>query len=164
MRTLICPTCGCSLVRLGVTQDNATVYRFEGEERLFCCQECLDLFVSDPAKYLGETRDLVVCPTCLAEKPRQWAVMVKVANDEVWFCRCPYCREGTHSTASTPCSSPSKRNPAKRTSARFLGLLAIKGNAAYFEMEKLTELTHKLETLRPGKKQGFRSVRSRDWL
>ena len=93
MSTLICPTCGCSLVRLGVPKDKATVYRFEGEEHLFCCQGCLDLFVTDPAKYLGETRDLVVCPTCLAEKPRQWAVMLKVANDEVWFCRCPYCRE-----------------------------------------------------------------------
>ena len=23
------------------------------------------------------------------EKPRQWAVMLNVANDEVWFCRCP---------------------------------------------------------------------------
>ncbi len=93
MSTLICPTCGCSLVRLGVPKDKATVYRFESEEHLFCCQGCLDLFVTDPAKYLGETRDLVVCPTCLAEKPRQWAVMLKVANDEVWFCRCPYCPE-----------------------------------------------------------------------
>ncbi len=90
MSTLICPTCGCSLMRLGVTKDKATVYRFEGEERLFCCQGCLDLFVTDPAKYLGETGDLVVCPTCLAEKPRQWAVMLNVADEEIWFCRCPY--------------------------------------------------------------------------
>ncbi len=49
MSTPICPTCGCSLVRLGVSKDQATVYRFEGEERLFCCQGCLDLFVTDPA-------------------------------------------------------------------------------------------------------------------
>ncbi len=93
MSPLICPTCGCSLVRLGVSKDQATVCLFEGEERLFCCQGCLDLFVTDPARYLAETRDLVVCPSCLAEKPRRWAVMLKVANHEVWFCRCPYCPE-----------------------------------------------------------------------
>ncbi len=28
MSTLICPTYGCSLVRLGVSKDKATVYRF----------------------------------------------------------------------------------------------------------------------------------------
>jgi hypothetical protein len=51
------------------------------------------LFLTDPARYLAETRDLVVCPSCLAEKPRKWAVTLNVANHEVWFCRCPYCPE-----------------------------------------------------------------------
>ncbi len=40
MSTLICPTCGCSLVRLGVPKDKATVYRFErafGEESGCSC-------------------------------------------------------------------------------------------------------------------------------
>ena len=44
----VCPTCGCSLVRLGVSKDNATVYRFEGEERLFCCQGCESSFIASP--------------------------------------------------------------------------------------------------------------------
>ena len=93
MNTLICSTCGCSLVRLGVTKEKSAAYSYEGEERRFCCQGCVDLFVTDPAKYLEETKDLIVCPTCLAEKPRKWAVKLKIANRELHFCRCPYCPE-----------------------------------------------------------------------
>ena len=44
-------------------------------------------------QYLEETKDLVVCPTCLAEKPVQWAVRMEIAGWEVFFCRCPYCPE-----------------------------------------------------------------------
>ena len=85
--------CGCSLVRLGVTAEQSPAYRHEGEEHRFCCQPCLDLFAKNPMKYLEETKDLIVYPTCLAEKPRKWAAMLKVGDQEVWFCRCPYCAE-----------------------------------------------------------------------
>ena len=74
MKTLICPTCGCSLVRLGISKDKATAYRHEGTEYFFCCQGCLDVFVSNPENRLEETKDLIVCPTCLAEKTPQSAV------------------------------------------------------------------------------------------
>ena len=93
MNTIICSTCGCSLVRLGVTKDQSVAYRYKDEEYRFCCQGCVDLFLTDPEKYLEETKDLIVCPTCLAEKPREWAVKITVANQEVDFCRCPYCPE-----------------------------------------------------------------------
>ncbi len=93
MKTPICPTCGCSLVRLGISKDKAIPYSYGGEDYLFCCQGCVDLFATDPGKYLGETKDLIVCPTCLAEKPSQSAVSVEIAGEHVHFCRCPYCVE-----------------------------------------------------------------------
>ena len=93
MKTLICPTCGCSLVRLGVSKENSVAHRHNGEEYRFCCQGCVGLFITDPEKYLGETMDLIVCPTCLAEKPLKLAVVLKIGQHEINFCRCPYCRE-----------------------------------------------------------------------
>ena len=93
MKTLICPTCGCSLVRLGIERDKATIGRINGTEYLFCCQGCADLFQRDSQKYLKETQDLIVCPTCLAEKPRQSAVKMETSGQNVYFCRCPYCME-----------------------------------------------------------------------
>ncbi len=79
MNTLICPTCGCSLVRLGVTKDKATSYRHHRQEYHFCCQGCVDLFITDPEEHLQETNNPIVCPTCLAEKPLNTAVKVKIA-------------------------------------------------------------------------------------
>jgi len=93
METLICRTCGCSLVRLGVSNEKAVAGSYDGKEYHFCCQGCADLFMKDPKKYLQDTNDLIVCPTCLAEKPLQWAVKLKIAGQEVHFCRCPYCVE-----------------------------------------------------------------------
>ena len=93
MKTPICPTCGCSLVRIGITEDKSTPHRHDGREYRFCCQGCVDRFVTDPQKYLQNTSDLVVCPTCLAEKPLQRAVKSKIAGHEVHFCGCPYCVE-----------------------------------------------------------------------
>ena len=93
MKTLICLTCGCSLVRLGVSKGKSVTYRHNGEEYRFCCQGCTDLFITDPQKYLQETNGLIVCPTCLAEKPLQWAIKLKIAGQEVHFCRCPHCPE-----------------------------------------------------------------------
>ncbi len=91
METLICPTCGCSLVRLGISKDKATTYSHEGKAYFFCCQGCVDVFAADPEKRLEETKDVIVCPTCLAEKPRQWAVTLEHAGEEIHFCRCPHC-------------------------------------------------------------------------
>ncbi len=93
MQTPICPTCGCSLVRLGITREQATPLQHDGSEYLFCCQACADLFVDDPEEYLRETSDLIVCPTCLAEKPQRSAVELTVDGQVVQFCRCPYCTE-----------------------------------------------------------------------
>ena len=93
MKTLICPTCGCSLVRLGITKEKSATDRYHGEEHRFCCRGCADLFSTDPEKYLQQTKDIVVCPTCLAEKPIESAVTMNVGGHEVHFCGCPYCAE-----------------------------------------------------------------------
>lgn len=42
MKTLICPYCGCSLVRLGISKDKAATYSYHGTEHHFCCQDCAD--------------------------------------------------------------------------------------------------------------------------
>ncbi len=83
MKTLICPTCGCSLVRLGISKDKATPYTYNDEEYYFCCQGCADIFVTDPDKYLQELSELIVCPVCLAEKPKDVAVKLEIAGQEV---------------------------------------------------------------------------------
>ena len=93
MKTLICRTCGCSLVRLGITEEKAATRSHEGEEHRFCCQLCVDLFVTDPKKYLQETTGLIVCPTCLGEKPLPLTSTLQHGGQEVHFCRCPYCME-----------------------------------------------------------------------
>ncbi len=93
MKTPICPTCGCSLVRLGIKKEQAPAYRHNNEEYHFCCQACVDLFAVNPAKYLNETGDLTVCPSCLAEKPPHMTVKLEIKGQELHFCRCPYCAE-----------------------------------------------------------------------
>jgi len=93
MKTLICRTCGCSLVRLGISKDKATFYPHEDEEYSFCCQGCVEVFMTDPQKYLQETEDVIVCPTCLGEKPQQWSAKLNWGGQELHFCHCPYCRE-----------------------------------------------------------------------
>ena len=93
MNTLICRTCGCSLVRLGISKDKSARCHHDGKEYHFCCEGCADLFPADPRKYLQETSELIVCPTCLAEKPLKWAVAFNIGGREVHFCRCPYCAE-----------------------------------------------------------------------
>ncbi|MCH7772459.1 MAG: YHS domain-containing protein, partial [Bacteroidetes bacterium] len=52
MKTIICRTCGCSLVRLGISNEHAATYSYNGEEHHFCCQGCSELFITDPIKYL----------------------------------------------------------------------------------------------------------------
>ena len=91
MDTLICRTCGCSLVRLGISADAATMHEHRGEHHPFCCPGCVEVFITDPDRYLDETGDLIVCPTCLAEKPIGSAASVSIGGQDVHFCRCPYC-------------------------------------------------------------------------
>ena len=93
MKTLICPTCGCSLVRLGISKDKASPYHYNGKEYLFCCQQCVDLFVADPEQHLQRTKNVIVCPTCLGEKPPASAFTFEYAGQEVHYCGCPYCQE-----------------------------------------------------------------------
>jgi YHS domain-containing protein len=89
----ICPTCGCSLVRLGIAPDDAARYEHRDEQLLFCCQGCVDLFRDHADTYLAEIRDWSVCPTCLAEKPEHLTVSISHEGQEVRFCRCPHCVE-----------------------------------------------------------------------
>jgi len=94
-KTLICPTCNCSLVRLGIEPDKAATYSHNGEKLYFCCQGCADVFSTstDPQKYLDEIEDFIVCPVCLAEKPSQLAVKLEVAATIVDRVRSiTYCR------------------------------------------------------------------------
>ena len=88
--TPICPACGCSLVRLGIARADAPAYEYRGEALLFCCSGCIEVFKGDPERYLEEIRDWVVCPTCLAEKPKQLTVSIE-HEGEVHCCRCPGC-------------------------------------------------------------------------
>ncbi len=93
MKSLICPTCGCSLVRLGISKDKAVAYTHDAEEYHFCCDGCLDQFVSDPEKHLRETDELIVCPTCLTEKPPNLTKHLELEGEVFHFCRCPYCMD-----------------------------------------------------------------------
>ncbi|MBA3262075.1 MAG: hypothetical protein H0T69_06345 [Thermoleophilaceae bacterium] len=93
MNGALCPTCRCSLVRLGVPHAEAASVLHAGEQFYFCCQGCADLFAHKPESCLAEIRDWIVCPTCLAEKPMGLAVSIEHGGQEVWFCRCPGCVE-----------------------------------------------------------------------
>ena len=87
--TPICPTCNCSLIRLGIGSDRWTKLIYEDKEYFFCCQACVDLFNQKPSRYLKEIENLVVCPTCLAEKPLQQTVRMEIAGWEVFFVDVP---------------------------------------------------------------------------
>ncbi len=88
---MICSTCGCSLVRLGIRKDQAIRQEYGSATYFFCCQGCLSLFKQAPEMHLNETSDIKVCPTCLAEKPISFTVRVHFEGTELHFCRCPYC-------------------------------------------------------------------------
>ena len=93
MKTPICPTCGCSLVRLGIAKDEAVSYLHNGEEHRFCCEGCVDVSVANPDKYLQEVSNLAVCPVCLAEKMLESTVELAHAGTTLHFCRCPHCAD-----------------------------------------------------------------------
>lgn len=88
---MICSTCGCSLIRLGINFSQAPRVMYKSVEHFFCCQGCLTIFEQEPEKLLGETSDIKICPTCLAEKPSAHSVPYKHNGHELRFCRCPYC-------------------------------------------------------------------------
>lgn len=91
--TPICPACGCSLVRLGISRAHAVRREHRGEELLFCCRGCAEVFGEDPDRYLGEIADWIVCPTCLAEKRKALTVSISHEGRDIHFCRCPRCLE-----------------------------------------------------------------------
>ncbi len=93
MTTPICPTCGCSLVRLGISKEDAVHHTHEGTKHHFCCEGCLEQFITDPAKHLRDTGDLIVCPVCLTEKSPELTKKLERAGDILYFCRCPLCME-----------------------------------------------------------------------
>jgi len=90
VQTTICPTCGCSLVRLG-TEDKSNTYIYNGVPYDFCCKGCLELFIIEPDKYITEINNVVVCPTCLGEKRIGSTTKLVYAEMEFYFCRCPHC-------------------------------------------------------------------------
>ena len=91
MNTHICPTCGCSLVRLGIKKGNSISHTHDNFEYRFCCNGCLDIFKGDPEKYLQEISNLVVCPVCLKEKPKELTTSLEYEGITYHFCRCPHC-------------------------------------------------------------------------
>ncbi len=91
MQTPICPTCGCSLVRLGITKENAVIRKHRGMEYSFCCDGCATAFQENAEALLEETSGLVVCPSCLAEKSVNQTVVLNFRDEKLYFCRCPHC-------------------------------------------------------------------------
>lgn len=91
MTTPICPTCGCSLVRLGITKESAVIQEYQGNTYSFCCDGCAATFQENAEALLEETNSLVVCPSCLAEKPINQTVAVNFRGEVLYFCRCPHC-------------------------------------------------------------------------
>lgn len=91
MKTLICPTCGCSLVRLGVDKNNIVLRKYNNKEYSFCCDGCAILFDKNPEETIQETKDLVVCPSCLAEKSINQTTEFNHNGNIIYFCKCPYC-------------------------------------------------------------------------
>ena len=95
MKTPICPACGCSLVRLGITQEKAVSYHYKEKQYWICCEGCLDVFKTNTEQLLNETSNLTVCPVCLAEKPANNTVEY-TCNEIVFnFCRCPHCLDSS---------------------------------------------------------------------
>lgn len=91
MKSKICPTCGCSLVRLGISEKSATILKHKNQVYFFCCSGCTDLFKGGAEKYIKEIENVVVCPVCLAEKQIEQTVMVVHNEIKIPFCRCPHC-------------------------------------------------------------------------
>lgn len=100
MNTPICPTCGCSLVRLGLATHPMPTHCYQDREYRFCCTECRDQFIAEPERHLKETSGLRVCPVCLAEKHESATVRVVYGGETFSFCRCPKCLTEFHKRPS----------------------------------------------------------------
>ena len=84
MKTLVCPTCGCSLVRLGISKDEAVAHSHESKEYYFCCDGCLEQFIADPEKHLHETGGRVEVRNVVADAElhsRHGSLHLYVARD-----------------------------------------------------------------------------------
>ncbi len=90
-KTPICSTCGCSLVRLGITEKQCSTRDYKGGKHVFCCEGCAVIFDTAPEPLLKETRPLEVCPSCLAEKPIKQTIKLEHEGEVFYFCRCPHC-------------------------------------------------------------------------
>lgn len=93
MRSVLCATCGCSLVRLGISREQASHLTHNGVDHHFCCDGCAERFPSDPDRYVAQIQDVVVCPGCLGEKPEAVTVSIEHSGTTVNFCGCPHCEE-----------------------------------------------------------------------
>jgi len=91
LESKICPTCGCSLVRLGIKEKSTALIEHNGQSYFFCCSGCATIFKEHPERYIQEIQDIVVCPVCLAEKSREQTTMVSYNDTDIPFCRCPHC-------------------------------------------------------------------------
>ena len=81
----LCPTCGCSLVRLGIDPLSAPSTDHQGQEYRFCCEGCVTLFLENPQLYVEEIKDVVICPICLGEKTRGQALCVNINGESIYF-------------------------------------------------------------------------------
>jgi hypothetical protein len=48
MKSVLCPTCGCSLVRLGISRKQAVHATHDHTLYFFCCDGCAETFRSNP--------------------------------------------------------------------------------------------------------------------
>ncbi|EGQ63842.1 YHS domain protein [Acidithiobacillus sp. GGI-221] len=76
---------------MGITKENAVIQEYRGKEYSFCCDGCAVTFQENAETLLEETNSLVVCPSCLAEKPINQTVAISFRDKELYFCRCPHC-------------------------------------------------------------------------
>lgn len=74
-----------------ITKENRVMRKYQGMEYSFCCGGCAELFDKTPDALLEETKNLVVCPSCLAEKPIDQTISFNHKGEDIHFCRCPYC-------------------------------------------------------------------------
>ena len=49
--------------------------------------------MKSPEPFIREVEDMHVCPTCLAEKPSAYTVLLKYNAMDIRFCRCTHCME-----------------------------------------------------------------------
>ncbi|BDB98481.1 YHS domain-containing protein [Saccharolobus caldissimus] len=102
--SLICPVCKCSLQRLillgsGKLLKISEVSRkvpltiYNGLKYYFCCEDCRERFLKNPEYYINESKNVVVCPVCFAERDRGNAIKIEYQSLEVYTCGCPHCEE-----------------------------------------------------------------------